>query len=268
MNKLALFSVPRSGSTWLGEILNSSPNTCYKFQPNFAYSFKLCLNENSSKEEIDNFFEELLVCQDDFVNGRVSISGNRKEFNFEKKETETIIFKETHFINILDNILIKSNVKIIGLIRSPFAVINSWINIPKEFNPEWEINEEWRTASLKNNNQKSHYFGYEKWKQASFLYLDLQIKYPHQFYLVNYSDLLHNSIQEVKKIFSFCQLDYTPQTDYFIKASTTTQSADAYAVFKQKENDLAWKNKLPEQIEKEITNDLDFKKLNAIFKWI
>lgn len=40
MHKIAIHSVPRSGSTWLGEILNSSANVKYCFQPLFSYKFK------------------------------------------------------------------------------------------------------------------------------------------------------------------------------------------------------------------------------------
>ena len=56
MHKIALHSVPRSGSTWLGEILNSSENVKYCFQPLFSYKFKNFLDERSSKDDINNFF--------------------------------------------------------------------------------------------------------------------------------------------------------------------------------------------------------------------
>jgi len=58
MKKIALHSVPRSGSSWIGQILNSSPKVNYKFQPLFSYAFKGYLDENSSRERIDEFFEK------------------------------------------------------------------------------------------------------------------------------------------------------------------------------------------------------------------
>ncbi|MDH5934310.1 hypothetical protein, partial [Vibrio splendidus] len=59
MHKVAIHSVPRSGSSWLGEIINSSPQVNYSFQPLFSYEFKSYLNENSSLENINNFFYNL-----------------------------------------------------------------------------------------------------------------------------------------------------------------------------------------------------------------
>src|SRR5690554_5395135 len=124
MNKLALFSVPRSGSTWLGQILNSSPEVAYRFQPNFAYSFPNELSNESTPEEINIFFEELLNTLDPFVNAEISIS-SKKNIQFEKSKIRTLFFKETHYINSVENLLKNSDTKIIGLVRSPFAVINS-----------------------------------------------------------------------------------------------------------------------------------------------
>ena len=93
-------------------------------------------------------------------------------------------------------------------------------------------------------------------------------KFPKQFYLINYDDLLKDTKSEVQKMFEFCQLDYSLQTDNFLKDSTALQSKDAYSVFKQKKDDLSWQGSLPKFIEAEIKADQDFIKLNKIFKWV
>ena len=67
MQKSAIHSVPRSGSTWLGEILNSSPYVKYCFQPLFSYQFKDFLDEYSSKKDVDRFFSMLSDTDDDFI---------------------------------------------------------------------------------------------------------------------------------------------------------------------------------------------------------
>ena len=59
MKRIAIHSVPRSGSSWLGQILNSSPKVCFRFQPLFSYAFKDYLNEKSSQEDIMTFFEQI-----------------------------------------------------------------------------------------------------------------------------------------------------------------------------------------------------------------
>ena len=268
MRNIGLFSVPRSGSTWLGELINSSPEVSYKFQPNFAYSFKEELLENSTKLEIGKFFESLNETNDDFVNGRISISGQQKNYNFKKSKTTTLCFKETHYLNIMERLLEASPTKIIGLVRSPFSVINSWLNIPKEFSPEWEISQEWKTANLKNKGLKTHFFGYDKWKEACFTFLKLKALYPNQFHLINYDDLLTHTTEEVEQLFKFIGITFTTQTANFITQSKSNQSDDAYSVFKKKANDFGWQSSLPDFIQKEIKNDPDFVKLNKLFQWI
>ena len=37
---ISIHGVPRSGTSWLGQILDSSPKVRYKFQPLFSYAFK------------------------------------------------------------------------------------------------------------------------------------------------------------------------------------------------------------------------------------
>lgn len=267
MNKIAIFSVPRSGSSWLGQIFNSHPKVIYKFQPNFAYSFNWSLRENSTKQEIEEFFKELNITEDKFVNAEITIS-TKDGLKFNKKHTDTLVFKETHYINILENLLKKSDSKIIGLIRSPFAVINSWIKIPKEFDPEWNLAEEWKFAHLKNENKNYNFFGFEKWKEATTLFLKMESKYPERFKVLNYSNLLSSKEKEIKELFDFCDLDYHAQTKKFLNYSNTVDDKDSYSVLKKKFNDDNWKTDLPQFIISEIKRDKKFQELNKIFKWI
>lgn len=268
MRKVGLFCVPRSGSTWLGEIINSCPEVKYKFQPNFAYSFEHELTDYSTQSEIETFFEKLYNTDDAFINGNLSISGQQKTYNFDKRDITTLCFKETHFLNIIENLLKSSSIKVVGLVRSPFAVINSWLNIPKEFKPEWDISQEWEKAERKNKGLKTHYFGYDKWKEASFLFLKLRAFYPNQFYLMNYDDLITDIDSQVKMLFQFLEMPYTSQTVDFITQSSLSQNDDAYSVFKQKRNDLGWQSSLPEFIQNDIKKDPDFIMLNTQFQWI
>ena len=189
MKNIAIFSVPRSGSTWLGQIFNSSPEVLYRFQPNFSYSFPPVLNRESDSDAIEQFHRDLAVCSNPFVCGELSISG-KKNITFPKLNPKVLVWKETHFLFLAETLLRNSDTWVIGLVRSPLSVIASWIRIPKEFNPQWDIMTEWRLAQLKNEDRESHYFGYEKWKEATHLFEALQSEFPSRFYLLNYDELL------------------------------------------------------------------------------
>src|SRR5690554_1641077 len=267
MNKIALFSVPRSGSTWLGQIFNSHPQVLYKFQPNFAYSFDYSLEPNSTKEEILEFYKELIQTKDPFVNAEITIS-SKKGLYFDKKDLSSLVFKETHYINVIENLIKNSTTKVVGLVRSPFSVINSWLKLPKEFKPEWSVKEEWLEAPSKNENKPYCFFGYNKWKETTQLFLRLEKEYPAQFYLMSYDALVQNTESEVRMAFDFCGLSFSEQTIEFLNQSVKKNDADPYSVFKQKVDDRDWESTLPNFIIKEIKKDLEFQKLNLIFKWI
>lgn len=267
MKYISIFSTPRSGSSWVGQLLNSSPEVVYRFQPNFAYSFKHTLSKNANKEEIQNFIEALIKSNDPFVNAEISIS-SKSNVLFKKSSPKLIVSKETHYIYLIETLLKNSNTQVIGLIRSPFATLNSWLNTPKEFDKKWSVKQEWKKASLKNQSRDYNYFGYEKWKEVARLFVSIKNNYPNRFYLLEYEDLLKNNLETVSSLFKFCNLEVTKQTLDFLLESTNIQEQDAYSVFKKKENDMAWKKELPQFIIDEISNDDDFKKLNEIFQWI
>ena len=67
MIPIAIFGAPRSGTTWLGQIFNSSVNTLYRYQPLFSYEFKNRLDENSSKHDINKFHSDLINSKSNFV---------------------------------------------------------------------------------------------------------------------------------------------------------------------------------------------------------
>ncbi len=153
MKKIAIHSVPRSGSSWIGQIFNSSPTVNFKFQPLFSYAFKSALNEKSSKNEIDTFFKDISQSDDDFLIQQDKIdNGNYPKFKKNNLFTH-IAYKEVRYHNIQENMLkINSDIIVIGIVRNPYAVINSFLKAPREFRKDlnWNELDEWQYANKKN----------------------------------------------------------------------------------------------------------------------
>lgn len=270
MRRIAIHSVPRSGSSWLGSIFDSSSRVAYRFQPLFSYTHKSQLTENSNIQEIDTFFKDIYLTDDHFVL-QEEARENKLLPTFQKSKISHIVYKEVRYHHILENLLRRDkNIKVLGLVRNPFSVINSWLNAPKEFKKElnWKIEEEWRDAPKKNLGQPEEYNGYNKWKETAFLYLKLSKKYPERFFLLDYNDLLTNKIETVQKLFKFFHLELTDQTLNFLKFSSQKEDKDAYSVFKKKEKDNQWEKELPSYIIDEIKADKEFQTLNQLFRWI
>lgn len=259
MNKIAIHSVPRSGSTWLGEIFNSHPEVIYKYQPLFSYAFKDRLTPYSSIEDINLFFEEIAESDDDFLNQSEARENGKMPIFKKNSKKKYTIYKEVRYNHILENLLQKDkNIRIVGLIRNPMAVIYSWLNAPKEFRKElgWVESEEWRFANKKNLNKPEEYNGFEKWKEVANLFIRLEKTYPEQFKIISYSELLKDTLKVVSEAFSFCDIPLTDETMQFINKSKTTENIDPYSVYKTKEIDNSWQNGLDFKIASMINEDL------------
>lgn len=152
MKRIAIHSAPRSGSSWVGQLFNSSPKVSFKFQPLFSYAFKGGLDENSSKNDIEIFFDEISKSNDDFLLQKDKVeSGIYPKFDKDHMITH-VAYKEVRYHHILENLLQQdSELKVIGIIRNPFSVINSFLQSPREFRRDlgWSELEEWRLASKK-----------------------------------------------------------------------------------------------------------------------
>ena len=259
MRRIAIHSVPRSGSSWLGQIFNSSPEVCFRFQPLFSYAFKDYLNDKSSREDIVGFFENIEKSSDDFLLQRDKVeNGEYPCFSKDNKFTH-IVYKEVRYHNILKNMLVKDKeLIVIGLIRNPYAVINSFLNSPREFRKDldWNEIEEWQFADKKNLKRSEEFFGYEKWKEVYFIFKELEKEFKDRFCIVYYDDLIKDTIKEAQKIFDFCNLNVNTQTKEFIKSSNTSKHKNAYSVYRKKINDNAWAGHLETSIRDMISSDL------------
>ncbi|MBR9859433.1 sulfotransferase domain-containing protein [bacterium] len=257
LERVAIHTVPRSGSTWLGAIFDSSPQVAYRFQPLFSYGHKDQLNTSSSREEIDEFFHDILNSRDDFV-----LQTENKELNkvpvFSKDNITHLVYKEVRYHHILENLLKQdSGLKAIAMIRNPKSVIASWLKAPKEFRPDlgWSL-DEWYNAPSKNLDKPEEFNGFTKWCEASTIFLKLKMNYPDRFKLIHYSDLLNETEKSVRELFDFVNLSVTDQTLQFISNSQKRNDEDPYGIYKKKVTDDSWKNELDQEIIQKIDQEL------------
>lgn len=264
MRRIAIHSVPRSGSTWLGSIFDSSPEVRYAYQPLFSYEFKGRLNENSSKSDIISFFREIGNSKNEFIN---QIQSKEKGVipSFSKSTViQSIVYKEVRYHHILENMLeADDQLKVIGLIRNPLSVINSWLKAPKEFRTDlgWIEEEEWRHAPQKNSGKVEEYNGYNKWKEVTMLFENLKKKFSNRFYLLKYEDLIRNPVKVVRHMFEFCGLEVHTQTYDFIN-NKEKHHTDAYSVYKNKLCLNKWMQELNSDIAQAILYDINKSSLN------
>lgn len=259
IKKIAIYGVPRSGTSWLGQIFNSSEHVAYRYQPIFSYSFPFSIDKYSNEKDIVKFYKELLVTEDPFVCQNKNISGNKTP-KFNKVNITHLVWKEVRYLETMRNLLLNSDTKIVGIVREPCEVIKSWMKAPKEFDKKWDINEEWRYAEKKNITEHDFY-GFEKWVEGTNMMLNLRNKFPHKFVILKYEDLLINTINVMEHLFEFCDLPFSNQTKNFIYESTSKSTNDPYDVYRNNKKVDEWKDYLPINVSDKIIKDKRVEKI-------
>jgi Sulfotransferase domain len=256
MDKVAIFGVPRSGTSWLSQIFNSHPDVALRFQPLFSFGHKGAISESSSSDEVRSFFDDILHSRDAFALMESEMQINYPAFQKSQTPTHTI-FKETRYHNVIENILIQCReIRIIGIVRNPLSVLTSWMLAPKEFMEEWDILCEWRGAPSKNQNRPEEFYGFDKWKETTQAFLRFKSQYPQQFFLLRYDELNRLPLETTKKLFDFCGLNICEQVLDFLVASKSRHDSDQYSVFRASANDEQWQKVLPSEITERIIQEL------------
>lgn len=255
-NVVYIAGVARSGTSWFAQVLNSSPDVCFRFQPLFAYEFKGRVNEDSTREEYEALFREMYDTTSPFLAQEdKQRTGDYPIFD-KHANAHTLIFKENRYQSVLEPMLRRvPNLKAVGIVRHPCAVLNSWRKNVKEFPPGSDILKEWRFGNCKNKGNED-YFGYYKWKEIANLYMDLRDKYADRFILMRYEDVVNAPQPSFRALFEFLGIPYGDTTCRFVEESTTSHESGYYAVYKSKSVMDTWRSELPAHIIDEIYADL------------
>jgi hypothetical protein len=252
-----LAGVARSGTSWLGQLFNSSPEVRFRFQPLFAYEFKNRVNEDSKKSDFNELIHDIYNTESSFLNQDDKRNSGDYPTFLKSEITPHLVFKENRYQNIIEPMMRNcSDINLIGIVRNPNAVLNSWMKNPKEFPPNSDPLNEWRYGDCKNQGHED-FFGYYRWKEVANLYLDLHEKWPKRVYVVSYEHLVKSTQTIVKEMFTHCSISYQKQTDEFIKNGLIAHNVSAYSVFKEKSVVDNWRKELNPYITKEIMHDLE-----------
>lgn len=269
MRRIALHGAPRSGTTWLGEIINSSPHVVYKFQPLFSYSLKNFLGTNSSTERVDDFFKLLIQNKDPFCDQSESRQNGELPYFNKVADPSIVAYKEVRYHNILHNLArTDPSLKFIFLIRDPAEVLASWYHAPREFRRDlgWNFLDEWRHALKKNQNLPENYFGFEKWKESALIFFELQSIIPQRVRILDYTEFRRNLCSQTQNLFDFMDIALGQQTLDFLDASTNKDAKSEYGVYRiQKSRSNFLRENFP-AVWKEIHSELKGTPLEKFLK--
>lgn len=255
---IVIVGMPRSGTSWLSQIIDSCPNVRFRLSPIFSFEFKNMVDERSDKSAYENLFNGAYLSNSKFMQQSYRREANQYPI-FAQKDTEPEILtiKMTRFHNLLSQMLgLFDNLKVVAIVRHPCGAINSWLTTPGEFPKDADPLSEWRYAKCRKT-APEEFWGFEDWKKVTRLHLQLRRKYPDRFSIVQYEKLLDAPMDGVKQLFEFLKLPFTSQTEQFLIESHTRHDENQYSVYKNKQVVRnKWQIELAESIKEEIINEI------------
>lgn len=253
---VAIHSVPRSGSSWLGQIFKSSPHVEFRYQPLFSYAFKNYLTPISSRERIFEFMTGIHESEDDYIHQRIKEVYVEYPDLGQRRDVTHLVWKEVRFHHILRNLMKElPELKLIGLVRHPCAVLDSWLHSPREFKPGWDTDLEWRDAPSKNLGLPEEFNGFTKWMEVTAMFLEFEREYPDSFRIVRYADLNAQPQDTVLELFKFVGLPFEEKVAAFIRESRSMEGSDANSVYRLARPDDRWMSRLPVHIADAILSE-------------
>ncbi|MBL8931854.1 MAG: sulfotransferase [Kineosporiaceae bacterium] len=249
--------VPRSGTSWLGMLIDSSPAVNYRFQPFFAYAFKDSVTADSSPQEFAALMRRMDGHTDEFLAQADKRSAGLYPTFTKHNPTTTLALKMCRYQYLIPTMLEHlPQLRLVGIVRHPCGVLHSWSRNPKEFPPGSDLAREWRFGACKNQGREENFFGFHKWREVAHLYLDLAVKYPDRVRVISYEALVAETEKLTHELFEFLDLEVSAQTEEFVRACHASHSDSPYAVFKDPSVATHWRRELDPAIQRAVVREV------------
>lgn len=254
---ILLTGMPRSGTSWLSQIFDSSPSVRFRLSPLFSYEFKNALDEHSGATEWRSLLERVYLSDNDFLDQSYRRrAGEYPTFAEKQADPPVLVIKDTRFHILTEPMLAHvESLTVIAIVRHPCGAIHSWLTAPREFPPAADPMQEWRHGGCRKTGF-GEYWGFEDWKNVTAMFMRLASRFPAQVMLQRYENLVRSAEPESRRMFSFCDLPFTPQTEEFLRASQQEHVDNEYAVFKSPNVADRWRTELLPEIRDAILADV------------
>jgi hypothetical protein len=253
-----VMGLPRSGTSWLGQIFDSHPDVRFKLSPLFSYAFKDALNNDSTREEIEQFLQEVYHREDSFLD-QVDrrLQGDYPTFETKNIEPACLVIKENRYHNLIKHLLATCDkLQVVYIVRNPCGAIHSWLSCRNEFPEGAKPMEQWRSGAIRKKGKQEEFWGFDDWKLLTAMYQDMSRLEPDRVKVISYEQLVSNVVNTVTDMFSFAGLGMNSQTLSFLRESQLSTNKDSYAVYKEPGVAQRWQNELDPQIISVIIKDL------------
>lgn len=253
-----LVGMPRSGTTWLSQIFESSPDFVVRLSPNYSRPLKNQLDLASSREDWFANLSAALTTDDPFMTQNYRRdTGELSTFPPRSLQTvDRLAIKDTRFHDLYQRAMeLCDEAQLIYLVRHPAGMLNSWWR-SKEFPAEADFATEWRGGACRKVEEPGEYWGFDDWCALTERYLTLEEQTPNRYRVCRYEDLVRDRERVAGELFAFAGYGLRPATRTFLQDSQSRHDSRAYAVFKNPSVADRWRSELPETIQEALRAEL------------
>jgi hypothetical protein len=253
----AITGMPRSGTSWIGQIVDSSPDVRYRMSPLFSYEFKNQIRERATRDDWERVLRGAYASENDFMNQTTRRkAGEYPTFGTKQANPSLLVIKYNRFQNLTEEMLeLLPEMKLLAVVRHPCGAMHSWLTAPKEFPPDANPLEHWRSGAAKKSGY-GDFFGFEDWCWVTRLHARLAHERPEQMRLVRYEKFVDDVEAETRALFDWIGLEYTEQTAAFLRASQHSSVSGDYSVFRSPAVKDRWQSELQPEIRDAILSEL------------
>lgn len=229
-----LIGMPRSGTTWLSQIVESAPEFLVRLSPNYSYPLKNLLTEDSTAAEWVDVLGRAAESDDPFLTQDWRrTSGELPWFDGDPARVVRLAIKDTRFHAVYQQgMRVLPGALAVHIVRSPVAGLRSWYR-SEEFHPEdGTFEEQWRDGGGRKREGWGEYWGFDDWMTVTESWLRLGEELPGRVLTVAYEDLRADPVTVARRIFGFAGLDLPEETVRFITDSRSRHDGRTYSVFK------------------------------------
>jgi hypothetical protein len=254
---VVIVGMPRSGTSWLGQIVESCPEVRFRLSPIFSYALKNRVDESSTGAEWEALLRDAYGSDDAFMEQTEHRDAGRYPVFREKQAQPPVLaIKMTRFHNLLRSMFRHlDTMKMVAIVRHPCGAIHSWLTTPREFPPDADPAAEWRRGGCRKT-APEEFWGFEDWKRVTRLHLELERCHPDRFRIQRYEPLVEDAERETRELLAFLGLKCTAQTLAFVRDSQSRHIDHTHAVFKDPGVKDRWKSELDASIRDAILREL------------
>jgi hypothetical protein len=175
-------------------------------------------------------------------------------------------FKTTRHFEMVEHYLQEAGdiVRVVAVIRNPFAAINSWIKTDREFSKKGCMQKDWLDGKCRKG-EVGEYWGFQDWAWSTRLFLRLSGQYGN-IMMLRYEDLVFDAVEHCERLFSYLDIDITAQTRNFLAASQRKDLGGPYSVFRTRNVVNRWRTELSQEIVSSIEESAEWQELKWFFE--